>query len=311
MSKVITVTLNPSMDKTLVVDNYTTGKVNRARSIRYDVAGKGINVSKVLINFGIESTCVGFLGGLWESNFKEELDRRKIKHSFTHIEGEIRTNTKIVDEVNNSFTDLNEKGPEIENSSLEQFIINLERMCEVGDIVVLSGGINPGLPVDIYSLLVNIAKGKGAIVILDAAGPFLEAGIQSIPHILKPNNHELATLKNINEDNDEEIVKAAQKLNCDGIDKILVSLGEKGAYYITKNGVYYANGLKAGVKSTVGAGDSMVAALVYSLLNNFDEKNTLKFAIACATATVKLEGTQPCTLEEVNALIDKVEIKII
>jgi 1-phosphofructokinase len=307
---VITVTLNPAMDKTLAVDNYTLGKVNRAKSIRYDIGGKGINVSKVLINLGIQSTCTGFLGGIWERTFQEELDKRNIKHNFIHTDGNTRTNTKIVDNENKIYTDLNEQGPNIDFSLFFKFLEVFEGMCNKDDIVVLSGGVSPNIPKDVYAILTSIAKRKGALVILDADGPLLRNGIIEKPQIIKPNNHEISSLFNIDEGNDEEILQAAKKLRSQGIQKILVSLGERGGFYITENGTYYAKGLTVNVKSTVGAGDSMVAALVYSITNKFNDIDTLKFATACGAATVGLEGTEACTLSQINELISKVEINI-
>jgi len=307
---VITVTLNPAMDKTLTVNNYTLGKVNRAISIRYDIGGKGINVSKVLINLGIESTCTGFLGGIWENTFKEELNKRKVKYNFVHTSNNTRTNTKVVDNENKTYTDLNEQGPTIESKLLTEFLKVFEDMCNKDDIVVLSGGVSPSIPEDIYRNLIYIAKRKGALVILDADGPLLREGIAEKPEIIKPNNHELSSLFNIDEKSDEEILRVAHELRSQGIKKILVSLGERGGYYITEKGTYYAKGLKVDVKSTVGAGDSMVAALVYSLVNKLDDIETLKFAIASGAATVRLEGTEACTLIQINELISKVEINI-
>lgn len=307
---VITVTLNPAMDKTLTVNNYTLGKVNRAQSIRYDIGGKGINVSKVLVNLEIQSTCTGFLGGIWENTFKEELDKRNIKYNFIHTNGNTRTNTKIVDNENKIYTDLNEQGPTIDSNLFSEFLKTFEEMCNKDDIVVLSGGVSPNIPEYIYGTLTSIAKGKGAFVILDADGPLLRNGLIEKPQIIKPNNHELSSLFNIHEDDDEEILQAAHKLRAQGIQKILVSLGERGGFYITENGTYYAKGLKVNVKSTVGAGDSMVAALVYSLINKLNDIDTLKFATACGAATVGLEGTEACTLSQINELISKVEINI-
>jgi len=307
---VITVTLNPAMDKTLIVDNYTLGKVNRAKSIRYDIGGKGINVSKVLVNMGIQSICTGFLGGIWEKTFQEELNERNIKYNFIHTDGNTRTNTKIVDNENKTYTDLNEQGPNIDSKLVLEFLSVFEEMCNKDDVVVLSGGVSPSIPNDIYKNLISIAKHKGALVIFDADGDLLKNGLIEKPQIIKPNNHELSSLFNIDEKNDEEIIQAAHSLRSQGIQKILVSLGERGGFYITEKGTYYAKGIKVNVKSTVGAGDSMVAALVYSHINKLNDIDTLKFATACGAATVSLEGTGACTLSQVNELISKVEINI-
>jgi 1-phosphofructokinase len=306
---IITVTLNPAMDKTVNIDNFSLGTVNRIQTERYDIGGKGINVSKVLKNFGIDSICTGFLGGIWENAFKKELAARGIADEFIRIDDNTRTNMKIVDIANGIFTDINAPGPLINEAELDRFLTHFTEICKQDDIVVLSGGVAPGIPKDIYARLIKISKKKGARVILDAEGELLQEGIDEIPNILKPNSFELAKLMDIDENNSEEIIKAAVKLKEKGMDQILVSLGENGALYICDHFIYHADGIKVNVRSTVGAGDSMVAALVYSMINNFNDEETLRFANACGAASVSLEGTEACTLSEVNTILKKIKIE--
>lgn len=307
---VITVTLNPAMDKTLVIDDFTLGKVNRVSKIRYDIGGKGINVSKVLKNFGIKSKCTGFLGGMWRETFERELSSRNIDNKFISISSNTRTNTKVVDSKNEVYTDINEIGPAISEEELNNFMENFKDMCTNGDIVVLSGGVGPGVPKNVYGTLTKIAKEKGSIVILDAEGELLSEGIKEKPDIIKPNKHEFELLLNRNFKSEEEMIEGAQKLIDNGLNKVVISLGEKGAMSIGKEKVVYGEGLKVPVKSTVGAGDSVVAALIYSIINKYSDEETLKFAIATGGASVSLEGTQACSLEDVSKLIQNVNIKI-
>lgn len=306
---VITVTLNPAMDKTLSVNNLSIGAVNRVENFREDIGGKGINVSKVLKNFGVQSMCTGFLGGVLEKIFIDELNRRKISHNFVHVDENTRTNIKIVDEVNNTFTDINEPGPSISNEKLKEFINTFEKMCKPNDIVVLSGGVNASVPKDIYYKLTLIAKSKGALVIMDADGELLQEGIKAKPNIIKPNNHELKKLLNVDEISEEQMVNAAKQLLETGIEKIMISLGDKGAIFVTDRGAIRSESVKVHAKSTVGAGDSMVAAIVYSIIQGFDDEKTLEFATACGAASVSLEGTEACSLKQVTELTPKVNIK--
>lgn len=307
---VITVTLNPAMDKTLNIDNFQLGVVNRVLKARQDIGGKGINVSKVLKNFGIDSISTGFLGGALEDYFLKELSIREINTNFTHIKGTTRTNIKIVDSSNGLYTDVNEPGPVILEEELNSFANTFESLLSSGDIVVLSGGVSPSIPKDIYKNLILIAKQKGAITVLDAEGELLLEGLKAKPDIIKPNNYELQKLLNINPDSEEEIINGARKLCEEGIGKILVSLGAQGAIYVTKDGVYHCEGLRVPVKSTVGAGDSMVAALVYSTLKDYDDISTLKFANACGAASVSLEGTEACSLVKVEELLHKTNVEV-
>ncbi len=306
---VITVTLNPAMDKTLTIVDFTIGDVNRVSKLRYDIGGKGINVSKVLKNFGIESTCTGFLGGLWKETFQVELTKRKINNSFINISHDTRTNTKIVDSINETYTDVNEPGPNISKVEMDEFLIKFKSLCSPSDIVVLSGGVSPSVSKDIYRKLIKTAKEKGSFVILDADGELLKEGIKEKPDVIKPNEHELELLLNKTLGNEDEIISEATKLIESGVGSILISRGHKGAIYVTGNEALYCKGLKVPVKSTVGAGDSMVAALVYSKINNFSNENTLKYAVASGTAAVCLEGTEACDLKSVNEFIKKLNVE--
>lgn len=305
---VITVTLNPALDKTLSIGNFTLGTVNRVENIRYDIGGKGINVSKVLKNFDIDSVCTGFLGGVWESHFEKELKKRKIQTNFVHIAESTRTNTKVVDSIYKVYTDINEAGPNIDSEELKCFLEKFETLCNRGDIVVLSGGVSSSIPVDIYGTLIKLAKQKGAITVFDADGELLKHGLKEKPDIIKPNIHELQKLMGFDDEEESTVIKMAKQLIEGGVKKVLVSLGEKGAIYITEEGVVSCEGLKVNVKSTVGAGDSMVAALVYGLINNLKDKETLAFANACGAASVEMEGTEACSLEEVKKLVDKIKV---
>jgi 1-phosphofructokinase len=305
---VITVTLNPAMDKTLNVDNFRAGMVNRASSLRYDIGGKGINVSKVLKNLGIDSVSTGFLGGIWEKAFKEELEEREISFDFVHLNGNTRTNTKIVDNINKVFTDVNEPGPEISGQELDRLTDKFSELCNKGDIIVLSGGVSSSVPKDIYRILTETAKKKGAFVILDADGELLSEGLKGLPHAIKPNEHEIAKLLGVDSNDRAELVKGALKLRDKGIGRLMISLGSKGAIYIEGEEVYFAEALKVKVKGTVGAGDSMVAGLIYSIINKLNAADTLKFATACGAASVELDGTEACTLGQVKSLFDKVNV---
>ena len=266
---VITVTLNPALDKTFTISNFTLGAVNRVSNIRQDIGGKGINVSKVLKNLGIASISTGFLGGMLEEYFEKELKRRNIETKFISIEEDTRTNIKIVDEINKVYTDVNESGPDISTKEIDDFFKAFKELCSKGDIVVLSGGVSPSVPADIYRSLIKIAKEKEAVTILDADGELLRYGVQGHPNIIKPNIDELKKLVDLEDESEASIIKASRKFIESGIDKILVSLGDKGAMYITKDKAYKVPGLKVPVKSTVGAGDSMSLIIVPFIKNAF------------------------------------------
>lgn len=301
MRKIITVTLNPAMDKTIKVDQLQIGRINRISQVRYDLGGKGINVSKVLMAFGIKSIVTGFLGSNFAEKFKTQLMKQGIETKFFKVLDETRVNTKIIDVATGVCTDINEPGPYISQQVLEKFLQSFAIMCREGDIIVLTGGASPSVPVDIYKTLTQIAKKQGAFVILDADGEYLKYGIEASPDIIKLSQYEFLNL--------DETLEYATRIRDNGVEKVFVLLGSKGAMYLSETGTYYASPLEVDVISPVGAGDAMVASLVHSQIENFDDETTLRYAVACGAATVTLEGTQMCTLDQVNELLSKVEVR--
>ena len=307
---IITVTLNPAMDKTMILDGIEIGEVNRADSVRNDVGGKGINVSKVLKAFGTDSVATGFLGGILEDLFHKELKKLEIEDRFISVEGNTRTNIKLVDRKNSTNTDINEPGPLISSSELEKFLRIFNDAVHEGDLVVLSGGIPQNIPSDIYGTLTRKAKEKGAKVVVDADGEALSHALKEIPYMIKPNEKELAAFLGKEVLSEQEIIEEAKAFVKKGIHKVLVSRGEKGSVFVTENTVHIGRGIKVEVKSTVGAGDSMVAALVYAEVRKLDEYETLVIAQATGAAAVTTEGTEACTREEMEKYLTIAREKI-
>lgn len=304
---VITVTLNPAMDKSLTLDEFSLGEVNRATSVRQDVGGKGINVSKVLKEFAIESVAIGFLGETNEEFFRSELKKNGIMEKLLTVEGSTRTNTKIIDKKNNLVTEINEPGPIVSKRDLLKLYQLFEELVKPKDIVVLSGSLSQGVPDDIYSVLTEKAKKRDALVIVDAEGEYLKLAIEKTPDMIKPNEKEFADFLGIENPTSEDLIAGAKKVIRRGVGKVLISRGENGSVLITKSGIYESQGLKVEMKSTVGAGDSMVAALVYSELNLLDDIHTLLMAESAGIAAVMREGSEPCTLNEVLKVAGEIE----
>ncbi|HEY5563604.1 MAG TPA: 1-phosphofructokinase [Clostridiaceae bacterium] len=306
---VITVTLNPAMDKTVYTDDFHIGRVNRIRSERYDIGGKGINVSKTLKNMGVQSTCTGFLGGRRENTFISELATRDIKADFIHISGATRTNTKIIDLINTTSSDLNEAGPTVNSWELEWYMDHFDKICHNKDIVVFSGGTPEGVPVDIYYQLIIKAKKLGAFTVLDTEGDLLAEGIKAKPDMIKPNQFEFSKLVGKDFNNIDSIAQAGYDLSCSGISKIMISLGEKGAIFVFDGKVYYSEAIKVPVKSPVGAGDAMVAGGIYSYINGYTDKEFIDFSMASAAAAVASEGNE-ASISDIKELLNKTKINV-
>jgi 1-phosphofructokinase len=304
-----TMTLNPAVDKTIEIDDFKLGIVNRVKSIRQDAGGKGINVSKVIKSLGYKSKAVGILSGSTGNFIKGYLDTEDIENDFLMTEGETRTNIKIVDKINHTNTDVNENGPFISEKDLEKVKDKLLDDLNDKSVVVFSGSVPKNVDKNIYRILIEKAKEKGAKTILDADGELLENGIKAGPYMIKPNIHELEALFSKKIENYEDIVFFSGKLLKNGIEIIAVSLGENGALFIKKDVVVLVHGIKADVVSTFGAGDSMVAALAVSLDNNFDFEKSIKLAVACGTANVTTSGTQAADIVTVRNFEKQVEFE--
>jgi 1-phosphofructokinase len=297
---IITVTLNPALDRTLVLGELKTGEVNRVTSSREDIGGKGINVSKVLSELGIPSKATGFLGNNLERFFIEELQSSGIENNFISISGNTRTNIKIVDEKKNENTDLNEAGPFISEKDLNSFYTRFETLVKENDLVVLSGGAAPGIPKDVYAVLTKKARDRGAKVIVDAEGDVLRYAIKEKPFMIKPNHQELADYCGKKTLSEEEILKEGSMLIESGIDMVLVSRGEEGSILFSKECIMIAEGRRVPVKSTVGGGDAMVAAMAYGIMSGYDLKEMFALAQASGTAAVMTEGTTAPTKSEIE-----------
>ena len=187
---IITITMNPAIDKTVQVQELKIGALNRIAKVHEDAGGKGINVSKTIRSLGGESHAMGFLGGMAGWQIEHCLDQLFIRHAFVRIHEGTRTNQKVVDALGH-VTELNEPGPEVSESELAQLFTNLEKTLKVGDYVVLCGSLPKGVPADTYARLVHLIHEKSAFAFVDADGESLRLALEEGPDVVKPNLDEL------------------------------------------------------------------------------------------------------------------------
>ncbi len=306
---IYTVTLNPAIDKTVVIDHFTPGQVNRAASVREDPGGKGINVSKCLKALGVDSTAAALFAGESGNRLHALLQAQDIPVIRVDVSGQSRTNLKIIDPAKQENTDINEPGPAVSRQSLDALREAVGARVQPGDMVVLSGSLPAGADPGLYRLWTAYFRRLGADVFLDADGKALELGIQSLPYMIKPNNHELARILGKEKLSAGEMLAEGRRLLSMGIKDVVISLGCDGALFVSGEGIYHARGLQVPVRSTVGAGDSMVAAMVYSREKDFSRIDTIRLAVAMGAASVMQDGSQPPEEELVWELAEKVEIE--
>ena len=296
---IYTVTLNPALDKTVEIPGIALDTVNRITEMRTDPGGKGINVSKVIAKLGGESRAVGILGGESGRTLEKLLENENFTTQFRFVEGQTRTNIKIIDRVGHTNTDINEPGLTVTNADLDALLNDLLAEVHAGDIVVLAGSLPKGAPQDTYRVWTSACKNAGARVLL-------AEGLKAAPYLIKPNDDELSRLAGRKLETIEELTAEGQKLLESGIERVVISLGGRGALYLRKGSTIYAEGLKVPVGSTVGAGDSVVAALAYAESQDMSEENAVRLSTAAGAANVMCSGTQAAERSVIEALLPKV-----
>lgn len=303
-----TVTLNPALDKTAQVPGFALDQVNRIQELRRDAGGKGINVSKVVAQLGGTSEAWALLGGSTGHAIAEALDQDGIQLHVFEVEGETRTNLKVVDPQLGTHTDINEPGPQVTDQQLDQMLDEFVDTVQPGDIVVLSGSLPRGAADDTYARWVRACKESGAQVFLDADGQKFALGLKAAPSLVKPNEIELGDLLGRKLQDDQAVVEAARELVAQGVEHVMVSMGGAGAVYTDATQAFKASPVKVPVGSTVGAGDSVVAALAYALDQGMPLQQTLALAMATGAANVMQSGTQAAPRQLVDSLVPKVVV---
>ena len=306
---IITITLAPALDKTVLIPNFSINHVNRILQMRTDPGGKGINVSKALKEYGCDSLAMGILGGPVGAQIKESLDQLEISSHFIFTPDNTRTNLKVIDPNLKTNTDINEPGPPVSPHTLEQMQRALLSHISPGDIVVLAGKLPPGASPSYYGSLIKICHAHQAKVFLDTDAEFLKEGIKESPFMIKPNLDELERACDCRLESIEAVCRQGHKLLKKGISLVVVSLGKEGAVFLTKNAAIWGHGISVPVKSTVGAGDSMLAAIIWAESQEMTLEQTVRLAIASSTANVMRPGTDTAPYSETRPFLQQVQIQ--
>lgn len=307
---IITVTMNPAIDKTADIETFQYDSLNRISRTVHDAGGKGINVSKTILHLGGKSIATGFLAGDSGTFIEKSLQKMGIETDFVWVEGETRTNMKVVDN-RGKVTEFNEPGPTILAKDLEALILKLEKMANPEVLFVLAGSVPKGIDKDVYGQIIEKVKKKGAKVFLDADGELFVKALEAKPDFIKPNNYELQQYFKFNgEASERDLIKMGKALQDKGIGSVAISLGSKGALFILPVGVIKVPGLKVEAHSTVGAGDAMVAALAYGIDAKLSIEECIKFGVATSAGAVTTVGTKPPSRELVEQLKEQVVLAL-
>ena len=281
---IYTLTFNPAIDYYITIDKLINGAVNRTKTEKISFGGKGINVSIVLNELGIKSVALGFIGGFTGDALQEYLKQKGVCCDFLKVAGNTRINVKIND------TDINAAGPNITDKELNLLYNKLDIITK-GDFLVLSGSVPKCLPKNTYQIILEKLKDKGANFIVDAEKELLLDTLVYKPFLIKPNHDELGAMFNMPINDFKTALFCAKKLQQKGAQNVMVSMGEKGAVLLDKDGKTHIQAAPYGtVVSAVGAGDSAVAAFLAQYLKGGDYRDCLKTAIAAGSATAFSDG---------------------
>ncbi len=283
---IYTVTFNPAIDYVMHIDDLHTGKVNR--SVREDIffGGKGINVSVVLAQLGVESIALGFSAGFTGEAIEQGIREQGIDSDFVRLDsGNSRINVKIKSAAE---TEINGQGPEIPSEKIDELFCKLNKIVD-GDVIVLAGSIPSSLPDDIYEKILARLSGRRIRIVVDATKELLMNVLKYKPFLIKPNNYELSEIFGRELRSYEEIAEYAMKLQKMGAVNVLVSMAENGALLVDEGGNVHTCGVcKGTVKNSVGAGDSMVAGFIAGCEQSYEY--ALKLGTAAGGATAFSDG---------------------
>lgn len=294
-----TITLNPSLDYVVKVDNFKADALNRINSEQIYAGGKGINVSIVLKNLGVDNTALGYVAGFTGDEILRQIKDHNVDCDFVKLQsGMSRINVKLKSD---GETEINGAGPDISEKDLKSLYEKINKLGK-GDFLILSGSIPKSVPDDIYERIMKSLLDKEVEFIVDATKDLLLKVLKYRPFLIKPNHHELAEMFNVKLKNDEDIIAYGKKLQEMGAKNVLISMAGDGAILLPENGEPIKREVPKGIlKNSVGAGDSMVAGFLCGYLKNKDLGEAFKMGIATGSASAFSE--ELATKEEVENLL--------
>ena len=299
-----TITLNPAVDMLTTAENFALGKLNRTQEAKYVVGGKGINISILLNNVGVDSKAWGFAAGFTGYFIKTELDNLGVKHDFVETRGTTRINMKLTTETE---TEINGQSSSVNLDNVSDFFTKLEVLTKE-DVVFLSGNVIAGMGVEDFKAIAKRVSESGATLVVDSNKELVLDTLEYKPFVVKPNEFELGEMFGVTLNGIEEILQYAEKLQERGAKNVLVSRGADGALLLTEDKeVFEVNVAKGKIVSTVAAGDSMLAMFVAKYNETKDYQEALRYASAAGGATSFSVGVGSKKL--IEELLPQIEVK--
>jgi 1-phosphofructokinase family hexose kinase len=306
---IFTVTPNPVLDRTITVNEIVLNEMTRAQKVREDWGGKGFNVSRALQALGTESTATGFIGGATGEKLARGLHTLGIQTDLVVISGETRTNIVITDAAGTQYVKVNEAGPQVSETELAAFFARVTALVQPGDIWALCGSLPPGVPDDFYARLITLLHSRGAQTVLDSSGPPLKQALDALPTLIKPNLPEAEGWLGNPLNTPAEATRAVDNLLKMGITLVALSLGAAGLLLASAEARAWAHPPDVEARNPVGAGDALVAGLLWALGQELPLSDVARWGVAAGTAAAMHEGVSVGTRAEVEALYAKVMLR--
>jgi len=306
---IFTVTFNPALDKEYTVTNLNMDEVLRTSAIKIDYGGKGFNVSRMLASLGTENIAIGFLGGAIGELLHVGLSSIGVETDCVWISCETRTNISIVSNADTHYIKINEPGPTISEDEISNLVKKIESLIRPGDWWVLAGSLPTGVHPGIYGQLITIINAGGAKTILDTSGQPLMMGCQVKPFLVKPNICEAAQLTSMPADTPEQVLEIASFIHGMGVENVIISSGKKKSLLSDGKGRWFGSSPPIDEMNSVGAGDAMVAGLVWRLEKGDPIKNAFPWGIACGAAAASQPGTGMASRSQIEQFVPKIIIE--
>lgn len=302
---IYTITFNPALDYVMRVERLEMGETNRSFAEEIYSGGKGINVSVVLHNLGMESVALGFVAGFTGDAIEQGAKALGCNTDFIHLkEGLSRINVKLKA---GEETEINARGPAISEEALCALFAQIEKLVE-GDVIILAGSIPNTLPADIYERILDTLKGKGVLAVVDATGKLLVNVLHHKPFLIKPNRAELSEIFGVSVREEADIIRYAGELQKMGARNVLVSMAGDGALLLCERGeVFACDAPKGTVRNSVGAGDSMVAGFVTGYLRTGEYREAFRMGVATGSASAFSDGL--ATADKVQEVLAQVNLR--
>lgn len=298
---IVTLTINPALDKSAKIDHLVPEQKLKCKAIEFQAGGGGVNISRVLHTLGVNNNCMFTCGGDTGKTLKGLLQDEKLEITPISVEAWTRENLAVVD----TKTDLQYRfgmpGHGLTATEIEVVKNTINKLVTDNSMFIMSGSIPDTMPSDFYIELINSLSAKNVKIIVDTSGEALKASLKKPVFLMKPNQGELAQLagKDFLTKTEQEAF-AMQLINNKHAEYVVVSLGARGAFLASQSGIFYQNTPSVKVKSTIGAGDSMVAGLVYAIAKGLPAQDILKWGVVCGVATTMTGGTNLASTENIQ-----------